>query len=348
MSTTMPINHLPADRPTDDHRKVLRRRSSRAAIAQRPIRAFVSGVLRCQIASIRGQVADTPDFLSLLRSGFVEARVHDVVEEIEIGRLDVDGRELPPFVVPDPHTQVHLYFVARAAHADRVSHDHLVPFVEERDQLLVRVEHLAERDHAATHCLQTPVGTRQPGRPRQFERDIRPHGLVDDAEVPTDESIHGPGELRLTLLLNPGIDWGRERPSPEPFHEKEIGSGQGDFRTSPNSPVHESVSTVRTCPDRAIDAGPAAPYRRAYVALHPSSVALPTMRPATRARLSLRVRRWAGDRSSRRALPNMPDPPPGVRPEPSSRGGIAALGRKSSGRLNTTIASNGMGERPCS
>jgi hypothetical protein len=25
-------------------------------------------------------------------------------------------------------------------------------------------------------------------------------------------------------------------------------------------------------------------------------------------------------------LPNMPDPPPGVRPEPSSRGGIAALG----------------------
>lgn len=50
------------------------------------------------------------------------------------------------------------------------------------------------------------------------------------------------------------------------------------------------------------------------------------MRPATRARLSLRVRRWAGDRPSRRTLPNVPDPPPGVRSEPSSRGGIAALG----------------------
>src|SRR6266508_5629763 len=276
---------------------------------------------------------------SLLRSGLVEARVHDVVEEIEIGWLDIDGRELPLLVVPDPHTQVHLYFVARAAHSDRVTHDHLVHFVEERDQPLVRVEHLAERDHAATHCLQTPVGTRQPGRPRQFERDIRPHGLVDNAEVPTDEGIHVPGELRLTLLLNPGIDWGHEPPSPEPFHEKEIGTGLGDFRTSPNSPLRDSPSTVRTCPDRAIAAERPAPYRRAYVALHPSPVALPTMRPATRARLSLRVRRWAGDRSSRRTLPNVPDPPPGVRPEPSSRGGIATSGRKSRGRLGTTVAS---------
>jgi len=48
-----------------------------------------------------------------LRSGFLEARVHDVVEEIEIDWLDIDGRELPMLVVPDPHTQVHLYFVTR-------------------------------------------------------------------------------------------------------------------------------------------------------------------------------------------------------------------------------------------
>jgi hypothetical protein len=91
-----------------------------------------------------------------------------------------------------------------------------------------------------------------------------------------------------------------------------------------------------------------APYRRAYGALHPSPVALPTMRPATRARLSLRVRRRAGDRSSRLTLLNVSDPPPGVRPEPSSRGGIAASARRSGGRLGTTIASNGMGRRPCS
>jgi hypothetical protein len=91
-----------------------------------------------------------------------------------------------------------------------------------------------------------------------------------------------------------------------------------------------------------------APYRRAYGALHPSPVALPTMRPATRARLSLRVRRRAGDRSSRLTLLNVSDPSPGVRPEPSSRGGIAASARRSSGRLGTTIASNGMGRRPCS
>jgi len=34
-------------------------------------------------------------------------------------------------------------------------------------------------------------------------------------------------------------------------------------------------------------------------------------------------------------LPDVPDPPPGVRPEPSSRGGLAALGRRSTGRLGT-------------
>jgi hypothetical protein len=73
----------------------------------------VGGVLRRQIASLRGQVPDTPDVLSLLRSEFLEARVHDAVEEIEIDWLDIDGRELPMLVVPDPHTQVHLYFVAR-------------------------------------------------------------------------------------------------------------------------------------------------------------------------------------------------------------------------------------------
>src|SRR4029453_2772849 len=62
-----------------------------------------------------------------LRSGFLEERVHDVVEEIEIGRLDIDGRELPLLAVPDPPTQVHLFLVARAVHGDRVSHDHLAP-----------------------------------------------------------------------------------------------------------------------------------------------------------------------------------------------------------------------------
>jgi hypothetical protein len=113
-----------------------------------------------------------------------------------------------------------------------------------------------------------------------------------------------------------------------PFQENEIGTDGGDFRTIPVSPFHDLPSTVRSCPDRPIDQDRPAPYRRAYGPLHPSPVALRTMRPATRARLSVRVRRWAGDRSSRRTLPNVPDPPPGVRSEPSSRGGIA-LGPRS-------------------
>jgi hypothetical protein len=113
----------------------------------------------------------------------------------------------------------------------------------------------------------------------------------------------------------------------------------------PDSRFHDSLSAVRSCPDRAIDAGWLAPYGRPYDSLHRSPVALPTMRPATRACLPLRVRRRAGDRSSRRALPDVSDPPPGVRPEPSSRGGIAASGRRSTGRLGTAIASNGTCER---
>jgi hypothetical protein len=156
-----------------------------------------------------------------------------------------------------------------------------------------------------------------------LERDIRPHGLLEDAEVSTDEGVDVPGELRLALLLNPGIDRVHGPSSPKPFHENEIGTREGDFGTIPNSPFHDSLSTVRSCPVRAIARDRPAPYRRAYGSLHRSPVAVPTMRPAARASVSQRVRRRAGGRSSRRTLSYVPDPPPGVRPEPSSRGGVA-------------------------
>ena len=91
------------------------------------------------------------------------------------------------------------------------------------------------------------------------------------------------------------------------------------------------MSTVRPCPDQAIDARQAAPYRRAYGSLRPSPVDVSTMRSAPRACLSPRVRRWAGDRSPRRTLLDLSGPTAGVRSLPSSRGGVAVQERASGG-----------------
>jgi hypothetical protein len=148
MSSTMPINHPPAGRPTVDQRKSASAPNRDRTWADRGLRERSSGMSDRQHTRAG---ADTPDFLSLFESGFVEGRVHDVVEEIEIG-------------------------LAR---------------------------HRSSRTSPAR-------GTR---------------------------SSH-PGS---SLLRGAGAHTDR----------------QGAFRTSQNSPFHDSVSTVRTCPDRAIDAGPA-------------------------------------------------------------------------------------------
>ena len=105
----------------------------------------------------------------------------------------------------------------RAVDHDVVSHDHLVPFVEEGDVVLTRVEHVPQSEHAAPHFVETSIRAPEPGEPGEVHDDVRAHLPFDGLEIPAHEGADVLDELGLPLSLEVALGLG--------VHQEGIGPG---------------------------------------------------------------------------------------------------------------------------
>ena len=143
-----------------------------------------------------------------------------MIEQPEIAGLDRDGLGLPVCAEAEPDQERHRDLMLRAVDHDVVSHDHLVPFVEEGDVVLTRVENVPQSEDAAPNFVETSIRAREPGRAGEVHDDVRAHLPFDGLEIPAHEGTDVLDELSLPAGPG-GRSWvgrpSREESASEPF-----------------------------------------------------------------------------------------------------------------------------------